>query len=441
MSKLDELIQELCPNGVEYRKLEDCCTVLDKKRKPVTKAAREAGEYPYYGANGIQDYVSDYIFDGIFVLVGEDGSVITKAGTPVVTWAEGKIWVNNHAHIIEGTDDVLLRYLFHYIQTICVTPLIHGNIPKLTGRDFRALQIPVPPLEVQREIVRILDSFMLLTAELTAELTARKKQYEYYRDELLKPKTNIPMVRLDVQKRYAEVLDNFDAICSDLNIELPAEIEARQKQYEYYRDALLTYAAAGKTILTDKQTSEYNALIRLCQYVFGFVMLPLSEICNSISSGKAKTKDDIGKYPVYGSTGIIARTDNAVYNKMNILVARVGANAGYTHLAQGGYDVSDNTLIVDVKSEYSLKYIYYQLVNIGLNQYAKGGGQPLVTAGQIKEIVLPVPMKQEQDRIVEILDRFDNLCNDLNIGLPAEIEARQKQYEYYRDKLLSFKQL
>ena len=129
MSKLDELIQEYCPDGVEYRKLEDCCTVLDKKRKPVTKAAREAGEYPYYGANGIQDYVSDYIFDGTFVLVGEDGSVITKAGTPVVTWAEGKIWVNNHAHIIEETDGVLLRYLFHYIQTIDVTPLIHGNIP------------------------------------------------------------------------------------------------------------------------------------------------------------------------------------------------------------------------------------------------------------------------------------------------------------------------
>ena len=132
-SKLDELIQQYCPDGVEYRKLEDCCTVLDKKRKPVTKAAREAGEYPYYGANGIQDYVSDYIFDGTFVLVGEDGSVITKAGTPVVTWAEGKIWVNNHAHIIEETDGVLLRYLFHYIQTIDVTPLIHGNTDPYTA--------------------------------------------------------------------------------------------------------------------------------------------------------------------------------------------------------------------------------------------------------------------------------------------------------------------
>ena len=149
MTKLDKLIQELCPDGVEYRPLEQCCTVLDKKRKPVTKSAREAGEYPYYGANGIQDYVSDYIFDGTFILVGEDGSVITDRGTPVVTWATGKIWVNNHAHVIKEKENVLLRYLYHYIQTINVSVLIHGNIPKLNQGDFRNLRIAVPPLEVQ----------------------------------------------------------------------------------------------------------------------------------------------------------------------------------------------------------------------------------------------------------------------------------------------------
>lgn len=88
MAKLEELIQEFCPNGVEYRNLENCCEILDNKRKPVTKVAREAGEYPYYGANGIQDYVADYIFDGTFVLVGEDGSVVTEQGTPIVTWAK-----------------------------------------------------------------------------------------------------------------------------------------------------------------------------------------------------------------------------------------------------------------------------------------------------------------------------------------------------------------
>ena len=382
MNRVNELIKEYCPDGVEIRCLEDCCNLLDKKRKPITKAAREAGEYPYYGANGIQDYVANYIFDGTFVLVGEDGSVITKSGTPVVTWAEGKIWVNNHAHIIEEKDGVMLRYLYHYLQTIDVTSLIHGNIPKLTGGDFKALKIAVPPLEVQREIVHILDSFTLLTAELTAELTARKKQYEFYRNKLLtfdnnvkivpladiadigtgssntnegleegqypfyvrsqeplrkneyeydetaiitagdgvgvgkvfhyvegkyalhqrayrihintpdvlpryyfhymrsaflpyiqktmfqgsvasirRPMLNqfpVPVPTLDVQKRLVNVLDNFEAICTDLNIGLPAEIEARQKQYEYYRDLLLTFAETGSTLMTDRQTDRQS---------------------------------------------------------------------------------------------------------------------------------------------------------------------------------------
>ena len=175
--------------SVEWKKLEECCLIWDNKRKPITKGARVAGEYPYYGANGVQDYVADYIFDGKYVLVGEDGSVITPSGTPVVNWAEGKIWVNNHAHIISEKEGVLLRYLFHYLQTINISPLIHGNIPKLTGGDFRALNIPVPPLAEQKRIVDILDRFHGITTDITAglpaEIEARRKQYEYYRDQLL----------------------------------------------------------------------------------------------------------------------------------------------------------------------------------------------------------------------------------------------------------------
>ena len=87
-----------------------------------------------------------------------------------------------------------------------------------------------------------------------------------------------------------------------------------------------------------------------------------------------------------------------------------------------------------------MKYVYYLLVNENLNKYAKGGGQPLVTSGQIKQVVVSMPKYSEQLKIVEILDRFQALCDDIEIGLPAEIEARQKQYEYYRDKLLTFKE-
>ena len=100
MKNLETLINELCPDGVEFVKLGDCCQILDSKRRPVSKAKRVAGDYPYYGANGIQDYVDSYLFDGIFLLLGEDGSVINKDKSPVLNWAVGKIWVNNHAHIL-----------------------------------------------------------------------------------------------------------------------------------------------------------------------------------------------------------------------------------------------------------------------------------------------------------------------------------------------------
>ena len=169
--------------------LEECCAILDSRRKPVTKAAREKGDYPYYGANGIQDYVADYIFDGSYVLVGEDGSVVTADGHPVVTWAEGKMWVNNHAHIIEGNDLAHTRFLFYYLQTVNVSGMIHGNIPKLNQGDFKSIVIMLPSLEKQKEIIALLNRFHNLCNDITeglpAEIEARQKQYEYYRDRLL----------------------------------------------------------------------------------------------------------------------------------------------------------------------------------------------------------------------------------------------------------------
>lgn len=378
MSKLDELLAELCPNGVEYRKLEDCCNVLDKKRKPVTKSAREAGEYPYYGANGIQDYVSDYIFDGIFVLVGEDGSVITKAGTPVVTWAEGKIWVNNHAHIIEGTEDVLLRYLFHYIQTIDVTTLIHGNIPKLTGRDFRALQIPVPPLEVQREIVHILDSFTLLTAELTAELIARKKQYEYYEYNLL------------FDDKYKK-LKLYDLCTVNQGLQIPISKRLKEPRENCYRYITVQFL---------------------------------------------KNNEDEQYYIENPDKNVICKEDD-------ILVTRTGSTGVIVYGVEGCFHnnffkVTPNELIHKKYMYFLLrsKYMYNKMLTA-----ASGGTVPDLPHKKFYALEVPVPTIDEQKHIVEMLEKFNELSKDVSSGLPAEIEAREKQYEFYRDKLLSFKQL
>ncbi len=98
LSKIGYLIKQLCPNGVEYKELEEVVNILDSLRRPISKEKREKGIYPYYGANGIQDFVKDFILEGTFLLMGEDRSVINKDGSPVLNWATGKIWVNNHAH-------------------------------------------------------------------------------------------------------------------------------------------------------------------------------------------------------------------------------------------------------------------------------------------------------------------------------------------------------
>lgn len=169
----------------------------------------------------------------------------------------------------------------------------------------------------------------------------------------------------------------------------------------------------------------------------------MSDVCNSICSGKNRIKKPNGKYPVFGSTGIISYCDKYAFDKTHILVARVGAHAGYVQIASNKYDVSDNTLIIDLRNDIylNLKYVYYILRYINLNKYAKGGGQPLITAGELKRISIPIPAFSEQNRIVAILDRFDTLTNDLTSGLPAEMEKRRQQYEYYRDRLLTFKRL
>ncbi|WP_237015013.1 restriction endonuclease subunit S [Helicobacter pylori] len=187
--RLKTLLQTLAPKGVEFRKLGEVCEILDNRRIPIAKNKRNPGIYPYYGANGIQDYIDSYIFDGDFVLVGEDGSVINKDNTPVVNWASGKIWVNNRAHVLQTKNELKLKFLYFYLQTIDVSYCVAGTPPKINQENLKKITIPIPPLEIQQEIVKILDQFSILTTDLLAgipaEIEARKKQYEYYREKLL----------------------------------------------------------------------------------------------------------------------------------------------------------------------------------------------------------------------------------------------------------------
>lgn len=592
MTKLEELINELCPDGVEYKPLEECCIILDKQRKPVTKAARQKGEYRYYGANGIQDYVSDYIFDGTFVLVGEDGSVMTSNGKPIVNWAEGKIWVNNHAHIIAEKEGTSLRYLYHLLQTIDVRNLIHGNIPKLTQGDFKSLQIPLPPLYIQSEIVHILDSFTLLTAELTAELTARQKQYAFYRDYLLdfsnedvtkkipdidcsnveykrlgniaiiergkrvvrndlsqeigypvyqnalKPlgyytdknrnansvfvigagaageigysyvdywaaddcftfvcddklnqrylyfllmskqaylKNNvrkssiprlprialenmeIPVPPLSVQENIVKILDRFDKLNNDMSEGLPAEIEARKKQYEYYRDTLLSFDDKACSHIVKVERERELTRTKAIKWLS---VQDLFNLRNGYTPSKSKSEywtngtipwfrmEDIRENGHILNDSIQHITPIAVKGKLfpaNSIILATSATIGEHALITVDSLANQRFTYLTVKNEYSnqlnMKYIYYYFFkidewcknNLNVSSFAS------VDMDKFKKLKFPIPPLEEQERIVSILDRFDKLCNDISEGLPAEIEARQKQYEYYRDKLLTFK--
>ena len=604
MSKLDELLRELCPDGVEYVKLGTLCSLITKqtgfdytnhiKARLLMEPAENAVPYiqtkffagknfnyqtDYYVPMDIVEQFPKITLDEKCILFSIVGASIGNVG---LFPGERKCFLGGAICVAKVLPQYDVDYVYYCVESHNVQHQIRRKTKgagqaTITVEDIREFEIPLPPIEIQSEIVRILDNFTNLTAELVKELTARKTQYGYYRNKFLDfessvsvktigdicdvvvggepptdcikgdvrdsthiypvwgngkevygysgtykidrdavvissigantgavyykeafftpiirlkvilPKDNrinarflfhalsgttiksksssvpnmnaneikaikIPVPPLDVQNRIVNVLDNFEKICSDLNIGLPAEIEARQKQYEYYRDKLLTFAETGNTILSRAEQSraeqsraeQSRALIKLMQYVFGYAMLPLSEIAN-VFRGEYITKknEKAGNVPVIlGGQEPAYYIDRANHTGEIVAVARSGASAGFVSYWDEPIFITDG-FGYEVKKEVAIpKYLYYVLKNkeIELNGMKRGAGVPHVSGERLGEINLPVPSIEEQKRVVSILDRFDAICNDLTSGLPAEIEARQKQYEYYRDKLLRFKE-
>ena len=181
---------------VEWKTLGEVAENLDYLRKPVTKGSRSSGIYPYYGASGIVDFVDDYIFDGEFLLVSEDGANLIARKTPIAFPINGRTWVNNHAHVLKFESQIDQKFVSYYLNHIDLSPYISGAAqPKLNKQNLNSIMLPYPNEQIRKRIV--------------------------------------------------QVLDNFDAVCNDLNIGLPKEIELRQKQYEYFREKLLTFTAEG----------------------------------------------------------------------------------------------------------------------------------------------------------------------------------------------------
>ena len=175
----------------ETKHLSELSTNLDNKRRPVTKSDRKSGEYPYYGASGIVDYVSDYIFDDELLLVSEDGANLMARSTPIAFSSSGKVWINNHAHVLKFNSMITQKYVEHYLNMIDLSEYITGAAqPKLNQENLNKIRINIPSsIEGQEKIVIALKRFDRLINDISvglpAEIELRKQQYKYYRNKLL----------------------------------------------------------------------------------------------------------------------------------------------------------------------------------------------------------------------------------------------------------------
>ena len=344
--------------------------IANANRRPVKASERISGNIPYYGANNIQDYVEGYTHEGIYILIAEDGTKSIENYS--VQWATGKFWANNHVHVLRGKNNVNSRFIYYYLQTVNFVPfLTGGDRAKLTKAKLLEIPIPLPPLSVQQEIVRILDKFTQLEAELEAELDCRKRQYEYYRNKLL-TFNEIGGTEI-VWKTLGEVLDIY------------------------------TGGEAPKNLIRGERPQG------------SFI------------------------YPIYSNgEEIYGFTDNYRINKDAVTISSIGAKTGTIYFRKAYFTPIIRLKVLVPKNEKTLnsRYVFHYLSNITIS--TKRSSVPNINANEVKSIKIPLPSLEEQLRIATILDKFDTLVNSISEGLPKEIALRRKQYEYYREKLLSF---
>ena len=371
MSKLDELIAEHCPDGVEYVSLADVARISNgKDHKHLAD-----GEIPVYGSGGIMRYANQFIYDQESVLIPRKGSIgnIFYVNTP--------FWTVDTIFYTKITNRILPKYLYYYLTMAHVEDLNEaGGVPSLTKTVLDKISIALPPLPVQSEIVRILDNFteltVELTVELTAELTARKKQYEYYRDELLTFGDNVP---------------------------------------EYGMGEVLTFL-----------------------------------------NGRAYKQPELlgsGKYPVL-RVGNFYTNDSWYYSDLELSDDKYCDDGDllYSWAATLGPKIWDGgkcifhyhiwKILFD-ENLIDKKYLYYYL-QYDLSQISRSITKSTmvhVSMGSMKNRGIKLPHLNEQKRIAGLIEKLDSLCTSIKVGLPAEIEARIKQYEYYRDQVLSFQKI
>ncbi|EPC3651222.1 restriction endonuclease subunit S [Escherichia coli] len=409
MSELSYLEKLLDGVEVEWRNLGDTSLfeIANNGRKPVKASLRIAGETPYYGANNIQDYVDGYTHDGEYVLIAEDGSASLENYS--IQYATGKFWANNHVHVVRGKERVHSRFLYHYLCIVNFLPfLTGGGRAKLTKGQLIEIPVPIPcpgnpekSLAIQSEIVRILDKFSALTAELTAELNMRKKQYNYYRDQLLS---------FDEEQEKPVYLEKL--------------LDGVEVEWRTLGEIAVIYDGTHKT---PKYTTS------------GVPFVSVQNIKN-----------------LYGTNKYISPEDFKTYKnkprKHDLFMTRIG-DVGTCAIVEDDRPLAYYVTLALIRINQQIAvpgFIRYLIESrFGKAELYKRTlihAVPMkINLGEIGKVAVPIPCPDNpekslaiQSEIVRILDKFDTLTNSITEGLPREIELRQKQYEYYRDLLFSF---
>ena len=380
-SKLDELLRELCPDGVEYKELQE---ILKIKNGSDYKAYSE-GDIPVYGSGGIMTYIDRYVYNKPSVLIPRKGSIDKLYYVDTPFWNVDTIFYTEI-----NTDLAMPRYVYHCLLREHLEQYnTAGGVPTLTQKVLNKVQIPLPPLPVQREIVRILDKFTELIAELIAELTTRKKQYEFYRDKLLTISNE--------QVAMCNLGDICESIADGDHMPPPK-------------------ADTGIPFITISNITEYNKID------FSNTMFVPHAYYDALAEKRKPQKGDV-LYTVVGSYGIpvCIEEDSEFVFQRHIAILRPKKQI--------------------VKPRYMFHAMQSSAFKAQADKTAKGVAQKTIGLAALAAMKLPVPSLDVQSRIVNVLDNFDAICSDLKIGLPAEIEARKKQYEFYREKLLAFHEI
>ena len=382
MSKLEKLIKKLCPNGVEYKELD---TLVDyiQPTKYIVKSTKYNDEYDIPVLTPGQTFILGYTNEkeGIYNADKENPIILFDDFTTAFRWINFKFKVKSSAVkiLIPKNNNINFRYIFYTMQTIKFDNTQHNRqwISK-----YSILKIPVPPIEVQNEIVRILDNFTELEAELESELEleleVRKEQYNYYFYRLMNSKQykKIKLSEIGKVKMCKRILKNQTIPEGDI---------------PFYK--IGTFGKKADAYISEETFKELKTKYSYPQK--GDILISCS--------------GTIGRTVVFDGRPAYFQDSNIVWLE------------------------HDETIITNS----FLKYCY----SMSPWRIATGGTIARLYNDNILNAEVLVPTLDEQERIVSILDRFDKLCNDISEGLPAEIEARRKQYEYYRDKLLNFKEL